>query len=218
MQTDEKVIQRIDQLIQKGEQAKNRYVPSPPGVIGGGHIEYSIFNEWKSNSENLIIRISGQESAYYKNFLEQVKQSWPEHVESGMGILRALREDVSEGFLTDLKELAFAEIFIDFIDIAEHLLENGYKDPSASLIGAVLEDSLRKIADKNGIDVKNNDDISSLNTKLADKSVYNRLLQKQIQAWKAIRDSADHGKFKDYTKEDVEAMLSGVQRFLGEYL
>ena len=93
-----------------------------------------------------------------------------------------------------------------------------YKDPAASLIGAVLEDGLRKIADKNGIQVKNGDDIGSLNTKLADKGVYNHLVRKQIQAWKGIRDSADHGKFEDYNKDDAKAMLEGVNRFLTENL
>lgn len=67
---------------------------------------------------------------------------------------------------------------------------------------------------KNGILVKESDDIASLNTKLADKNIYNRLIQKQIQAWKAVRDSADHGRFSLYKKEDVNAMLDGVQRFL----
>ena len=85
-------------------------------------------------------------------------------------------------------------------------------------MGAVLENGLRQIAQKHTVDVKSGDDIGSLNTKLADKEVYSRLLQKQIQAWKAIRDSADHGKFEDYKTEDVKAMLEGVQRFLAENL
>jgi hypothetical protein len=77
---------------------------------------------------------------------------------------------------------------------------------------------LRQIAQKHIIDIKSDNDIGALNTKLADKEIYNRLVQKQIQAWKAIRDSADHGKFSDYKTEDVKYMLEGVQRFLTENL
>ena len=36
-------------------------------------------------------------------------------------------------------------------------------------------------------------DVHESMKKLADKEIYTRLIQKQIQAWKAIRDSADHG-------------------------
>lgn len=86
------------------------------------------------------------------------------------------------------------------------------------MTGAVLENGLRQIAEKHEIKVSQGDDIGSLNTKIANKEIYNRLVQKQIQAWKAIRDSADHGKFEEYKKEDVSFMLSGVQRFLTENL
>jgi hypothetical protein len=34
---------------------------------------------------------------------------------------------------------------------AEHLLGNGYKDPAASLAGAVLEVGMRRLASKHGI-------------------------------------------------------------------
>jgi len=210
----EKVLKRIEELIQKGLQTKNNYVPSPPNVLGGGHINYSAFNEWKNSAENIVIRVVSEKSHYYKNFANKVKNAWPDNVENGIGILKALKEDIEGGYLQDVRELIVAEVFTDFLDMVSHLLEAGYKDPAASLIGAVLEDGLRKISVKNKIKVKKSDDISALNTKLADKGVYNRLVQKQIQAWKAVRDSADHGKFSDYKKEDVEDMLKGVERFL----
>jgi len=55
-------------------------------------------------------------------------------------------------------------------------------DASALLTGAVLEDGLLRIANTNSIKVKSNDDLGSLNKKLADSQVYTRLIQKQIHA------------------------------------
>lgn len=215
---EEKILQRLADLITKGQQAKGRYIESPPNVLGGGHIEYTIFHEWKNSSENLLIQVTGNESNYTKNFIEKTKNAWISAVDSGIGILQALKSDIEAGFVKDIKELIVAEVFTDFLDMAEHLLNNGYKDPAAFLVGATLEDGLRKIATIHGIAVRISDDIGGLNMKLADKEVYNRLMQKQVQAWKAIRDHADHGKFDQYKKEDVEDMLKGVQRFLGENL
>ena len=102
--------------------------------------------------------------------------------------------------------------------MAEHLLNNGYKDPAASLVGAVLEDGLRRICTTNGIAVKAREDISSLNQKLAQKQVYNPLQQKQIQVWNDIRNNADHGHFDEYKADDVKSMLGGVNKFLSIYL
>lgn len=214
----EKLIGRIDQLLQKAEKVKATHKPNPPNVIGFPTLDEDAFLEWKTNSENLLILIAGEESSYYKNFVNRVKDGHKSHVDFGIGVLRALREDLELGYLTKIKDLAMAEVFTDFLDIASHLLDNGYKDPAASLIGAVLENGLRKIAEKNNISVKSSDDIGSLNTKIADREIYNRLIQRQIQAWKAIRDSADHGKFSEYKTDDVKFMLEGVRQFLAENL
>lgn len=216
--TEQKILVRLQQLIEKGRQARSNYISSPPGTAGGSHVDYIFFNEWKNSSENLIIRVTGDNSHYHKNFVESVKNPWISHTEAGVGVLVALKSDIESGFLTNVRELVMAEVFTDFLDMAKHLLDVGYKDSAASLTGAVLEDGLRKMSQKNGVQVKGSDDIAALNTKLADKEIYNRLIQKQIQAWKAIRDSADHGKFSEYKKEDVWAMLQGVQRFLTENL
>jgi len=217
-QVKEKIIERIDQLLQKAERVKATYTPNPPNVIGFPTLDEDAFLEWKSNTEQLITLVAGANSVYHKNFIESVKRGHRGHVDSGIGILRALKEDLQGGFLDNIKGLVIAEVFADFLDMASHLLESGYKDSAASLVGAVLEDGLRKIATKHNIQVKNNDDIGSLNTKIADQDIYNRLAQRQIQTWKALRDSADHGKFNEYKAEDVEDVLNGVRRFLTEQL
>ena len=102
--------------------------------------------------------------------------------------------------------------------MAEHLLESDYKDPAASLCGAVLEDGLRKIAMKKGIKIKSNNDLNSLNDKCANGGVYNRLIQKKIKVWIEIRNKADHGQFNEYSEKDVQEMLKGVRDFLAAYL
>ena len=65
--------------------------------------------------------------------------------------------------------------------MARHLLDAGYVHPAASLIGAVLENGLRQIASASGVNVKTSDDISALDTKLADAEIYSRLVQKRVR-------------------------------------
>ncbi|MBU1000089.1 hypothetical protein KKE78_01665 [Patescibacteria group bacterium] len=217
--TTEKLIERASQLLTKAQSvASTRFNDSSENVIAPDEVNSPLFHEWRNNSQNFILMVCGENSPYYKNFVEGVKSSRPSDVDHGTGILKALKEDLELGYLTRVRDLVSAEIFTDFIEMAQHLIDNNYKDSTASLVGAVLENGLRQIAQKNVVDVKSGDDIGSLNTKLADKEIYNRLIQKQIQAWKAIRDSADHGKFSEYKLEDVKSMLDGVQRFLTEQL
>jgi len=233
---NEELIKRIQVLIEKCENIKTqRYVerprpsfpriPSRSGLQSNTprgnfvpYVEPGAFEEWRTNALSLIEALTDPESVYKRNFEKEVTGEDVSCVDRGIGILRALKNDIEQGYLTKYRVLVVAEVFDDFLEIAEYLLGSGYKDPAASLIGAVLEDGLRQLCKKNNIAVKKNDDISCLNQKLGSKEVYTQIIQKQIQAWKGIRDSADHGKFNEYKKEDVEDMLKGVRRFLGETL
>jgi hypothetical protein len=218
MAFEKRLIERLDQLITKADDVLATHTPNPPNVIGFPTLSNEKFQQRKASSENIVKVICGAESSYLQNFIKETKRGAHRGcVNAGKGILLAVKEDVEAGMITSVKSLAEAEVFTDFVEIADHLLKQGYKDPSASLIGAVLEDSLRKLAENSSISIKSSDDISALNNKLADKEIYSRLIQKQIHAWKGIRDSADHGKFSEYKTEDVKDMISGVSRFITEY-
>jgi len=132
--------------------------------------------------------------------------------------LRRLRSDIEKGYLRKTANIISAEVFGDFLEIAEHLLTEGYKDPAASLTGAVLEDGLRRIARNNDITVADRDDLTSLRDKCAGKKVFNNLVRQQITAWTTLRNSADHGKFDEYTAQQVGSMISDVRSFLANYL
>ena len=168
--------------------------------------------------ERLIWDIVGGQSIYFEKVKAIQDSSYREHFFAIWNILVELEKDLRLDLLGDTEDLVRAEVFTDFLEMAQHLLETGYKDPAAVLVSTVLENGLRRIAEKHNIAVKDKDDISSLNTKLGDARAYNKLDRSQIQTWKKLRDSATHGKYKEYTKPKVEAMLEGVRRFLAEHL
>ena len=135
-----------------------------------------------------------------------------------MEILNTLRSDVLNGYLQTTANIISAEIFTDFLDMAQHLLDHGYKDPAASLCGAVLEDGLRRIARNNEITVTDQDDLNSMRDKCAQKAVYNNLVRQQILSWTTLRNSADHGKFEEYDAQQVRLTIEGVRSFLANHL
>jgi len=134
------------------------------------------------------------------------------------GILEAVYADYSEGFLFDLRALISAEVLGDFIDQAEELLTKKYYVAAASLAGAILEDSLRRICDKNQIETTEKPGIEIFNIALAKSNVYNKLKQKQITAWADLRNKADHGEFEEVKGDDVEDMVKWVKKFQDEFL
>ena len=135
-----------------------------------------------------------------------------------VGILKALRADYEAGHLEAIHELIHADIFADFLLMDKYLLEEDYKDPAAVLAGGTLEEHLRKLCQKNNIEIMK--DIShyrtadSLNADLAGANVYSKLDQKSATAWLDLRNKAAHGKYNEYTKDQVALMVQSILDFI----
>jgi hypothetical protein len=54
----------------------------------------------------------------------------------------------------------------------------------------------------------------ALNADLAKAGKYSKLDQKQVTAWLDLRNKAAHGKYSEYTGEQVGLMVAGVRDFL----
>ena len=141
-----------------------------------------------------------------------------------LGVLQALKEDYSSGYLRTLEQLIHADVFSDFLDMANYLLSEGYKDPAAVLIGGVLEEHVRKMCISNGISTTQNQQgktspkkTSLMNDDLMKVNVYNALNHKQIIAWLDLRNNAAHGKYSAYNDQQVKMLLEGVMNFISRY-
>ncbi len=77
------------------------------------------------------------------------------HVQHAMlyGILKALRAAYANGYLQTVQEFVHADTFSDFLEMAEYLLSEGYKDAAAVIGGSALEENIRKLCGKNGVAV-----------------------------------------------------------------
>lgn len=138
-----------------------------------------------------------------------------------VGILRALRADYVAGNLQSVIEIVHADIFADFLDMADYLLQQGYKDAAAVLVGSVLEEHLRKLAPKNGIAVIQSGGAPKkanlVNSELAGAAAYSKLDQKSVTAWLDLRNKPAHGKYAEYTNEQVALTLQGVRDFAARH-
>lgn len=179
------------------------------------------FQEFETASLSFILNLYGENHPYYTRFKETVSRHKPNDVEAGRGILNSIKTEIEKGWLTTVKGLVSAEIFSDFLETAEYLLEQRYKDPAAVIVGSTLEEHLRQLCRKNNIsveDLKGGKLIpkraDSLNNDLYAANIYNKLDQKNITAWLDLRNQAAHGHYSEYKQEQVDNMLKGVMEFM----
>jgi len=132
------------------------------------------------------------------------------------GTLFAIKSDMAGGHFEDMRGKIRIEVEADFLGQAHYLLEEKLKDAAAMIIGAVLEDALRQLCQRNG--VPEGHAIEKMNAPLKAAGVYNLPQQQQITAWAAIRNKADHGKFSEYSLEEVRLMHQGVSGFIIKHI
>ena len=137
-------------------------------------------------------------------------------------ILHAFREDAASGFLKELEASIHAGVFADFLEMAEHVLDDVHKTPAAVIAGFTLEEHLRKMCGSAGIPVTAPDGTPKkadlLNAELAKAGAYpSKTEGKDVTAWLGRRNDAAHGHHERYTEDQVRLMIEGVRNFLSRH-
>ena len=209
MKVDE-ILSQIDRAIEKWAAIKDiRYNAGIPSDVGSE--AYAVLAA-------TLRRLAPPGSSYIESAADALEHPgdarWASTLE---GILKALRSDYEAGYLQSVHELLHASVFADFLEMADHLLNEGYKDPAAVLAGGVLEEHLRKLCEKNGIDTESAGSpkkADMLNSQLTKAGAYEKLDQKNVTAWLDLRNKAAHAKYEEYAKEQVALMTQGVRDLL----
>ena len=226
---DEKIRSRFDELIERGnkllsemkEQETTRVSNIPRGI---SDYEALVLNSCSLIKE--VLANSERSKELQQNIAHPVKYLGPvsSSVKKIIGILEDLKDDYESGFLDDLEKRIAADISADYMGQAEALLGEGIPGqydhvPAAVLCGAVLEDYLRRLCQRQpSISItKSNGQYKTLGPligELEKAKALNKLTIKRLQGWAQIRNDAAHGQFNEFTREDVESMLKGVKTFI----
>lgn len=225
-QVDTKIQTEVNDLASSGSSLL-RTIQSLRSSMNGEDL--IIVTTWVTRLGQLIRRLYGEKSQHFHSYSSALSthnfynlhSDWNSHFSQMVGVARAIKHDLDNGLLVHFKALVQADVFADFLEMGEYLLQEGYKDAAAVIIGSVLEDGLRKIAEANGIPLALTSGkpmtIEPLNVELAKHEVYSKLVQKQITSWAHIRNKAAHGEFGEYNKEQVQMMLLFVQDFAAKH-
>lgn len=209
---------RVEELILL---AKKTLSTTRSSQYGGDYVDTIIFNELRSSSLSFIKNLYGSDHPYYNEFNTRALHAESAYVEHGLGVLMGIKNELEGGWLVKVKGLVTAEVFSDFLEMSEYLLQEKYKDPAAVMIGSVLEGHLRQLCGNKGIPIEITKDgkpipkkAEMLNSELAAADIYNKLDQKGVTTWLDLRNKAAHGKYEEYTIEQVYIMYQGVLNFM----
>ena len=218
---DLKIRNRFDELIQEGNHLNRE---------GGSSADYEAFFTKCLSLTNTVLGGSERGLKIEKRINHHLVQWIPSAALVYIkGILQGLKDDYESGFLDNLEERIVANISADYMTQVDGLLDEGQPGqydhvPAAVLCGAVLEDAMRRLCDRQAPQVptdKPNGRPKALNALIQDlqkANAFNKLKAQQLRGWAQVRNSAAHGEFTEFNRSDVEQMVNGVRNFLADYL
>ena len=194
------------------------------------YVDTAMYLQWRTQVITLLRQVYPQQLfPVWLEAKENIASSRRTNFSVTVGIFRAAYEDFKKGMLDDLKLEIESNVSCDFLGQANALLNDGEQVdysylPAAVLIGAVLEKTLRSLCENANPKIETVNEngrakkMSAMIIDLKKAGVINGIRSRQLETWNAIRNSAAHGKIEEFTKEQVAAMLQGVQDFMAQQM
>ena len=154
MKVDDRIRKRLDEIVKLGQEIldtghpgsyspseqprdwRTRGIPSsnPQSSYTASSIDTQLATQWITSSLYLLAKVFGESSIHYQNFNLYCHHVDRSNINKMLGVLQAAKDDYENGALFDIKVLIEADLFEDFLDQADQLLQKGYYQPAAVII------------------------------------------------------------------------------------
>ena len=205
----DKFSQRFQELQEKSETLPfiedHRVVRVPSGK----------WENWATSVQNLIKAVFDENSPHYENFTKAFNHcnGVEPHVKKLQGIFKSAKEDFEGGYVFNVDLRISGEVFGDFIVLAKQSLSEGNKDVAAVLASAALEDTLKRYAQVNGLNVENKN-MTEVISALKSEGLVSGAQKSLLNAMPKIRNYALHAEWEKISEPDVNSIIGYVEQFL----
>lgn len=237
---DQKIRRRFDELIEeatdlipevKAHEADSWMIIREDFVPDECAIKYFAMVEKTSTLLNTMLGDSARGREMVKQLENRASSSKTSTKSSTLtyiaGTLHGLKNDYENGYLDSLEKKVVASISSDYLTQVDMLLGEGKSAqlghiPAAVLCGAVLEDAIRRLCERQSISIrKRGGGFKKLTTMIDELQKDNALSstkRDRLQSWAKLRNSAAHARFDEVDRHEVETMIVDVKNFLADYL
>ena len=173
------------------------------------------WENWATSVQNLIKAVFDENSPHYENFTKAFNHCHGiEHqVKKLQGIFRSAKEDFEGGYVFNVDLRISGEVFGDFIVLAKQSLSEGNKDVAAVLASAALEDTLKRYAHFNELNIENKN-MTEVISALKSEGLVSGAQKSLLNAMPKIRNYALHAEWEKISEPDVNSMIGYVEQFL----
>lgn len=134
-------------------------------------------------------------------------------LKSIIGILSNLKFEIENGLLTSIEKKISKEILTDFVSFSKEQFSNGDIKISAVLICAALEDTLKRIAEINGLNVDRKSMAQVVNA-LKTKGLIQKSVGTLLGNYTDLRNKVFHADWESFDKSEVGSLIGFTEQFI----
>ncbi len=210
----QKLVGQINSLLSKFPPIKKSWYSSSMG----GHFKDTVgYETLITECYQLLAHIHSSGHPSLQRTIYAINHVSLHSLEQIEGILNGTRATLEAGFLDDLTSKILLDLKTDFLISAQQLVDEGQKDPAAVLAAIVLEDSLKRLAQKHGIEGLEKKEMSVVAGSLLSKGVIEKTTNQSIQSFKALRNAALHAQWSEVSVESLKLLLVFLPAFMEKH-
>lgn len=181
------------------------------------------FRSWLTSASNLIHFVAPPETHLAKECDrlmadDHLKQGVPSNVLVLMlGLLKGAKDDWEHGFLGRIEYIVAGATFDDFLDHAAEYHRGNKKNEASVLASTVLEDTVKKVAQKNGL-ITTGKTLDPLIDELVKANIFTPVKGKRVKAYAGVRNQALHAEWDKFDISDVGQLIEGTRELIENFL
>lgn len=207
-------IEKLDELLTRIGPLKETWWSSS---MGGGFRDTAGFEAIYTEALSLLASLYGKGHIHYERILHFYSEGHLQALEQTEGVLLGTKGNLESGFLDDLRSKVLLDIKSDFLETARGLLEEGQKDPAAVLACIVLEDSLKRLAQKSNLKEAQDKEMNVTAGILFSAGIIEKSTNQSIQNFKNLRNAALHAQWDQVSAESVGLLLAFLPIFIEKH-
>jgi hypothetical protein len=205
------LVAKVDELLHRIGEVKKTWWSSN---MGGGFKDTVGLEAMYTEAISLLAGIYGRSDPHYQRVIHFYNERHLHALEQTEGLLRGTKANLESGLLDDLRSRILVDIQFDFLETSQLLLEEGQKDPAAVLACIVLEDSLKRLAQKANLKDALDKEMSVTAGLLFNAGVIEKSTNQSIQSFKNLRNAALHAQWDQVSGESVALLLAFLPVFI----
>jgi hypothetical protein len=173
---------------------------------------------WATSVQSLLRAVFTETGEHYVNFCGAYNKcrGAAHQVRTLFHIFTSAKEDFEGGYVFNVELRVSGEVFGDFVTLARTALDEGHKDVAAVLACAALEDTLKRYAIANKLEVEGKTMADVINA-LKSASLVAGAQKAILDRMPAIRNMALHGEWAKIGEPEVAGVIAYVEQFLLTY-